>query len=116
MRGLSISINMVAAVAVLLLVLVSVSLFFASSSAQFGSEIEAKSYFVTTCPQLRCGYETSAVLKDEYQRYFEACKLVLGPQAEEKPYQCLQQCGCSAEVDEEEIQENIDAFVALLKK
>ena len=110
------STNSMAIFAAGLLVLVSVGFFFASTSSQFGSESEARGYFAAKCSQLRCGYDTSAVLKDEYSKFYDACKLVLGPAVEEKPYQCLQQCGCSMEVSDEIVQQNIDEFVTILRK
>lgn len=115
-RGIALPVNMVVVLAVVLMVLVSLSFFFGSSSSQFGAESDARRYFSSTCPQLRCGYETSAVLKDEYAKFYDACRFIMGPEAEEKPYACLQQCGCSMDVSNETVQENINDFVALLRK
>ena len=106
----------VAIIAITILVLASMSFLFLSSSTQFSSDREAKAYFATTCPQIRCGYDTSARLKEQFTKFYEACTYVLGPAVEEKPYQCLQQCGCDVSVSEEEVQENINEFVGILKK
>lgn len=115
MKGIELPFNMIVIMAVAVLLLVSLSFFFSSSVSQFGSESEARTYLVSTCRLLRCGYDTSAELKENYQKFYDACKSVL-PEAEEKPYQCLQQCGCDASVSEEEVQQNINEFVSILKK
>lgn len=116
MKGITLPFNMIVAIIIGVMLLVSFSFFFSSSITEFGSDAEAQTYFASTCRLLRCGYDTSAELKDNYQKFYSSCKYVLGDQVEEKPYECLQQCGCSAEVTEEEVQQNIDEFVALLKK
>jgi len=116
MKGIDLPFNFIVVALVGVMLLVSVSFFFSSSVTQFGSDAEAQAYFASTCRLLRCGYDTSAELKDNYQKFYSSCKYVLGDQVEEKPYQCLQQCGCSAEVTEEEVQRNIGEFVELLKK
>lgn len=116
MKAIALSINMIVFLAVAVLVLAAVSFFFASSASQFGSESEARAYISSACPQLRCGYETSAVLKKDYQKFYEACKSVVGTAAEEKPYLCLELCGCSSDVSEEAVQEHINEFVSQLQK
>ncbi len=116
MKGIDLPFNFIVVASVGVMLLIAVSFFFSSSVTEFGSDAEAQAYFASTCRLLRCGYDTSAELKDNYQKFYASCKHVIGDQVEEKPYECLQQCGCSAEVTEEEVQQNIDEFVGLLKK